>query len=435
LWATETSNEMKAQAGFVNDIVASFVRSNPHNELIWVAAPTLAMAIDAEPLAPSAVHTALRHVGATFATGRGAHTVQVGRRMFYWDHANPGRTLRPIINRASMADPATEVAGRRVPSAAFGLLAARQLAADFVTHARERFDHEPRFSAVLRALLAGVRALARAETLVDPATTDVLVVASQHSTITRAAVLVARHRGIASVYVPHAPMGVNRQYADLPTDYAGLRGDAEVEVYQRLGVRGDLAVVGDPAVPASEGVARRTNDVLFAVSPHGDRELRRQLAEVLQVVPGVTVVLHPSMGRIPQPYHGVVKTAPGPTQLHLLRGARALLQCRSGTGLEALALGIPVVEMSARDELPAYYYLAEPHVRFATTAAEIEAGLRAADCDDGSAGREWAATWCGAVGLDAVRRALDLLDAAAAHGPRGPLLDGWADLVTWHTFG
>ena len=61
--------------------------------------------------------------------------------------------------------------------------------------------------------------------------------------------LAAREAGIATVYIPHAPVISDARLVDLPVDYAGLRGPAEVDHYEALGAPGErLAVVGNAAL-------------------------------------------------------------------------------------------------------------------------------------------------------------------------------------------
>ena len=74
----------------------------------------------------------------------------------------------------------------------------------------------------------------------------------------RALVLAAREAGIATVYIPHAPVISDARLVDLPVDYAGLRGPAEVDHYESLGAPGKrLTVVGNPAMGEQGARAQR----------------------------------------------------------------------------------------------------------------------------------------------------------------------------------
>jgi hypothetical protein len=286
--------------------------------------------------------------------------------------------------------------------------------------------------------LAGARALARANSLVKTGRTKLLVVGTQHAPNMRALLAIARQREIPSVYFPHAPAADNRQYADLPCDYAGLRGAGEVHLYRRLGVDGDLPVVGNPAVPDVIGGQPRTlsEDPVFAVSPHPPAVLADLFRLAASVLGGENVVVAPHprsdvrhLMRFMPPSWRLV---PGGRTLDVLRrGPRFVVQHSSGVAWEALALGIPVIQIGYVDARANYPLIASPFALFAHSTATLsdaveEASRRSSRRDDRDELRRWATHWCGSVGREATEACSALIQQALAGGPRPELLlDGW----------
>jgi hypothetical protein len=115
----------------------------------------------------------------------------------------------------------------------------------------------------------------------------------------------------------------------------------------------------------------------------------------------------------------------------LLRaGPPVVVQHSSGVALEALHLGIPVIELSYPGKATLYPFIREPHVRFASTSAELSAAAAAASAEARDAGRRealvgWARKWASPTGAEAGERAVALVERAVAEGPRGPIWDPW----------
>jgi len=112
----------------------------------------------------------------------------------------------------------------------------------------------------------------------------------------------------------------------------------------------------------------------------------------------------------------------------LRRGPAAVVQRSSGVALEALQLGVPVVELSFPGDTPVYPFIREPFVHVAADAERLRERLRA--CRDTDPSRrselvEWARHWVAAAGPDAVSRATAVVERAKGRGPLGPIWDTW----------
>ena len=102
---------------------------------------------------------------------------------------------------------------------------------------------------IVYGCLVGAAMLSLAEAAVRARRPRVAVVSSAHGLAARALAMCAREQNLPSVYIPHAPALADAELADLPFDYAALRGRGEVEHYAGWGVDpGRLAVAGDPSI-------------------------------------------------------------------------------------------------------------------------------------------------------------------------------------------
>ena len=407
--------------------------------LLWAAAPTALLdhasagtpRDGAGPAHTEATKTLLASVG----RGRGSTLTMVGDVLFAYEGANPAATLEPVIDavaRGRGSAPAVRTVRPPVVDLARGLQARRR-----ATQAAAKELPAGLPESLTRALQAAVRATTRATAALDALRPRLVVLASQHSTSSRSFIHAARQRAIPTAYLPHAPVADTYQYRDLPTDFAGLRGPREVDFYRALGAAGDLAVVGNPqgdvVPPARLDPAAA---VIFAPRPQSPEQLRAQIAEVAAAAPEVVVSPHPRMrGKARYddlwPAHWAVHD--GWTADLLRRDHPCVIQRSSGVAWEAMAHGVPVIELATdSDAPPAYLVIREPYARLCRAGAELGPAVAASRTDAGDPmARQrltmWAAEWCSATGRDAVEQAAAWVeDCAAAPGPAGPLLDHWA---------
>jgi hypothetical protein len=406
--------------------------------LLWSAAPTALLDLP-QASSPAARWRAAPAGAKTLLSGvagaRGSVLTVVGEVLFAYEGANPTATLRPVIDAraAAVGTPPIERTVRpKLTTLATGLRDARRVAAEVAAELGTELPE-----ALTRALQAAVRARARAEVTFDAVQPRLVVLASQHSTASRSLIHAARRRGIPTAYLAHAPAADTYQYRDLPTDFAGLRGAREVDFYRSLGAVRAPAVVGNPQahveVPAHLDAS---GSVIFAPRPQPPDQVRAQVALVDAVAPDVVVSTHPRM-RGKARYAGLW---PAHWEEHdgwtvdLLRGDHpCTIQMSSGVAWEAMAHGVPVIELSSPGgPPPSYLVIREPHARICATEAELAAAVAAARVDAvDPAARErlrgWASEWCTATGSDAVALTVAWIDDCLAAGDApGPLLDHWA---------
>ena len=380
------------------------------------------------------------HLVAAQARQRGVQILLQGRVTFAIDGTNLSRVLKPLIETRTVHE---GNASRTLP-----VLNQRRLL--YWTKLATRYANSLIQSAKQAGLpvwpkevrtycLAGARALVRAEGALTSDKTGLLVVATQHAPNMRALLATARQRAVPSVYFPHAPTAANRQYSDLPVDYAGLRGAGEVDFYRQCGVSGDLPQVGNPGVgDFLEDQARILKEApVFAVSPHDAAVLADLFRLTVSAIgaENVLVAPHPRSDR-----KELTRNMPlswglwskGTTLDLLRRGPKFVVQHSSGVAWEALALGIPVIQLSYPKESAPYPVIARPYVLFAhSTPSLSEAVAQAVALSSDRKGRDelrsWATYWCDSVGRRAREACVELINQALQGGLRSDvLLDGWA---------
>jgi hypothetical protein len=281
--------------------------------------------------------------------------------------------------------------------------------------------------------------LAYFEEILNTARPNLVVVASQHDPRVRALLLLARKRGVASIYFPHAPLARNPQYADVPTDFAGMRGPGEVrtlktelpEFHEE-----SVWVVGNPAVDgdACPDVDREKPGIM-ALSNVPSDHIRQEMQMVADAGYGDMVVApHPAakIGVIERHLpSGWSLARDNGTRDLLLEGHPYLIQSGSGVALESLALGIPTVELTTGVGFPNYYFIDERYVYFVSTSKELSAiwgSLLDSGAEASKRARwiEWAEYWCAYTGSVAADKALGLLEEADDKGQQADaVLDGW----------
>lgn len=258
-----------------------------------------------------------------------------------------------------------------------------------------------------------------------------LVVATQHSAAVRCFIAAARDLAIPSIYIPHAPAADNPQYADLPVDHAWLRGSREMEFYKQAGASPDrMAIVGSAGIPELPATIEASHEIVVAPSTWSRPELEAFFTVIRTSGIGPFVVCpHPGSDvKALQQLAGVGNhVLVGTRTFDRLRAGGVLLQHSSGVALEALLLGLPVIEVSTSGRAPSYPFIQEPQVSFARTPKELRAHV-AHHLHPSTAERdarvELAREWCVQTGPDAeaaIGRNLRLGQVA-----QEPLLDVWS---------
>jgi hypothetical protein len=323
---------------------------------------------------------------------------------------------------------------------------AEKLAERFIVTAKDegfRLPLSPK--RVYRQLFSCARAVAHFEAILRAVGPSAAIVATTHSAHARALMLAARGAGTATVYIPHAPVISDARLVDLPVDYAGLRGPAEVDHYEALGAPGErLAVVGNAALSERdpELTKQRLREPVLATGAD-DPEALRATIELARSVLGERCVLspHPRTDRdslrelMPDGW----RLWDGRTFDLLQRDPPALIQSSSGVALEGLKLGIPTIELSFPKAEPNYPFLRDPPVLFASNTEQLRGALRRARRLRRWPWRrkrllEWSQMWVSATGEAAATAAAELVERAAATGqhPDGPIWDAWSSSAEPH---
>lgn len=417
-------------------LARAYLAAQRDDDLAWSVVPDLVTAAKAVPAPRRAGHRAAlamgTDLGRALSTTRGPALFRSGHVYFASTSTQQLRVLAPVM--ASMGG-AVRVSWPRLRGTAF--LAARRKATACHDRLTAWFgDHGVFTDPVLVDLLT--RSALMAEKMrVLAAGRDVRMVAvgSQHNAAARSVLVGARDLGVTTAYIPHAPVARNANYEDLPTDVALLRGDAEEEHYTALGADGRIDVVGDPSLgPLPSDPVPWAGAAVAALPPTDSLKFSSYLAFLraadlrdLQVAP------HPRTDE------QVLRAAMDPSWVTLSgastfaalneRGASAVVQYGSGVGLEALLLGLPVIDICPQGSAPDYPYLDDPLVCSVSTTEQLaeclfnrqksSAGLR-------SARTVYARRWVGTSGRQSARLAAGALDRALELGRSGALLlDGW----------
>jgi hypothetical protein len=282
----------------------------------------------------------------------------------------------------------------------------------------------------------GRAALGRAiaERILEQQRPTSIVVATQHAPLIRALLATLRSAKIPTLYVPHAPVADNYEYADLPFDFAGLRGPAEIAHYVALEAdESRLSDCGDPSLNGveMEGPSGPGRLPVFAVSPWSGDEKAWLWETARAGMPSGTIVApHPRS----QPKELSDQLAPGWSiadgvrTVDLLRtSASVLVQSSSGVGLEGLRLGLPLVDFRPPGTEPNYHFLRHPCVdvvRDHQSLRTIMAERNAPSSDAAVQARiAWATQWSSRTGSAASTAIEELVDTIPSRGVQKPLLD------------
>lgn len=406
--------------------------ARPRSTLYWCVRPTLFETLEepvnANPyIETSAVHRAFDALG----SGSGMRYRTQGGDLFTAFTKTEGRVLRAVMSgRLSTGRPVRAPARPQARAMAPLLVEAVRTFLAVIDDCRSA-GLQPDPIKLARKLARTALTLAEADRLLRGQAIRTVVVSNQHSPGPRAVLAAAHAQGKRSVYLPHAPVADSPFYADLPVTAAGLRGPLEQQHYLDLGAdEAGLFVVGDPSVlPPSPVPQDRELGIVWALSPCPKAELEAMAALIMSAgIDVVTVAPHPSSN-----LRTVREAIPDGWPLHrgrtydlLRRGPCVVIQRSSGVGLEALALGLPTVELSFGGVKPLYPFIRPPFVLLAGDSEALNAAVsqaRSFGPEDRERLREWARGWSSAWGEAAVQRASAILDDTETIRPPRLLLD------------
>jgi hypothetical protein len=420
--------------------IAEFNRGRKGDDLAWVGLPTLVAMLQnrglepiaARPLEPERRRSLLERSHPAAVGGWHA----AGDLLLLAQTENQRRVLIPIAERVGPVEPVPEV--DPAPELDRDLAArAIELADDLVASARQASIELPAEPIVLyRTMLRAARALVACGTMLEALQPKGVVVATAHSNAPRALALAARRAGVLSAYVPHAPLIANLRLADLPVDVAALRGPLEVERYVAAGASRDgLVAIGNPAAPPPASVSARLDaDGLPAFAlPTDDEWALERLVDLVHAALGDRVIASPhpraDRERLAELLPAGWAVWDGATAELLASGVSALIQASSGAGLEALQLGIPLIDLRFPGTAPNYPYLADPLIPSVATADDLSAAVAAAvdaPPERRAALRGLAQGWVAAGGEEAAKAGAAALERSLAAERRdAPIWDSW----------
>jgi hypothetical protein len=408
-------------------------------ELLWSVIPNIALSLispEAEFSEPRALVASARNLARALGRTRGPSITRIGTLLVVSTSVQTSRVLEPISQELeTRLGPRTPVHPPVVGLARFDQ--ERRRATRLVGELRAQLaeggcDLPP---GAREEVLATAIVLARTKLLFAAERPALVLVASQHNSATRAVLAAARDTAIRTAYIPHAPVAENWWYRDLPVQHALLRGAAEVEFYRAAGVDTTrLAVVGDPSVDEpTDPPPPRDEPVMFATTPAPPDDLLAMFRVVAEANLGaVEVAPHPRMDsadlREISPPEWTFNPLASTYDRLATQGAAALVQYSSGVGLEALGLGVAVVNLVNPGREPNYPYLNSPHVANVSSSDELRTAIAQIDRGPGAAEerRLYARTWCARVGRSAATAAADAIVALSGDPGGGEmLLDGW----------
>ena len=409
--------------------------------LYWAVAPELALALTGGSMkvVRSPQHLALQSVRRSFIRSAGPKLIRVGPVLVVSTSNQTDRVFAPVIRTLSQRF------GKAVPSTLPRLTV-------------EAFRHSHSRTIALRRELGGEGALPegtnrrlldetidqssilieRARRLMGSADApSVVMVATQHGAAVRSVLAAINDFSeVTSVYIPHAPVARNAFYADLPVHHAILRGPAEVGVYEAMGAPlSRMSSAGDPSIGwRTEAFAPAGDVLLYALSSEDPTAIQEEVNLIAEACVGeVEVSLHPLMRN----RSDIKAMLPGPWRLNPLTstydrmasaGFRAVVQRSSGVGLEALGLGLPVIDLCAPGRKPNYHYLTEPDVAIVSSgpglARALDAAVRTDQADQ--VRRRLAGEWVQSVGdVAASAIAGEVVRIVEAGWSQSLILDGW----------
>lgn len=268
---------------------------------------------------------------------------------------------------------------------------------------------------------------------IEQASPRIVITASTELAFSRLAVSACRELEVPTMYVPHAPTANNRIYADIPHDYAALRGVADWTYYASLGAKtGRATVVGDQSFDVSPIRSHSNPPVLLFATGFGSSDTLEDSIKAVQrsIGPFVRIVLAPHPRgrnralRIARKL--AVEVVPNSLRtaqaLTLLNVALAVTEHSSGVALEILAHGVPVRSLSSQ---PNYLYEEELGVNPIERAELVETLVQSIEDADTFRGRRVDVTqYIAATGDKATRAICEAIAKPLAPQPDG-MLDSW----------
>lgn len=405
---------------------------NPENEdLIWSAGPTMErlLAIGQPTRWPAATEAAADSARRVSGTTSVRHVVFEGT-MLVWTTENQRRVLAASLPRC-----------REIQAPSSGTRSARGLGAlalsGPVRAVVASLADVPRVmrGGLARELYRAARATEMARRVLEDGV-ERIVVASQHDTLIRALLRAGHRAGLPTAYIPHSTYFDDPRYRDLPVDLALLPGDAELNLYADLGARqAGLVTVGMATIPKVPAGAVDTSRWFLALSAddHADNQRTLNMAAEAGLEPDQAIVLpHPRTTRRTLRYAEETgyQVLSGRTIDLVVARRHPVVAAGSGILLEALCLGVPVVDLrdaGGRGRRPA---LEAPELDRVSDVEGLSAALRRLQASGGfnPALTSWTRRWVAATGADAA----DRVETALATMPRaaGPLaLDRWSALL------
>lgn len=428
--------------------IAAFAAEHSDDPLVWCDAPRLGSMVYARMAQPHRVPSELARTevkrmrdNQTARRQRLAPGVTGGLVgdgcVFMASNTNMRRAQAPLYERFG---PVRRVS--RQTGASYWH--ARRLLRRAVAGARELIDHlrrgEVEFpidsAAICLRFMRTARLIGYWEDLLASESPKVAVVGSVTAPRGRALVHAAERAAVPTVYIPHSPQStVNVELAAMPMDYAGLRGTEETAYLADQGVDRDrLDVVGDPTIsPQAPPEIDAGLGPAFAAGLEDMARLSPLVGTIHEALGHrVTVGRHPATDPAVarDSFPAEWRIFDGRTYDLLTSGPPMVVQHSSGVALEALHLGIPVIELQYPGRPALYPFTREPYVRFASTSEELSAAAAAASADAVDADRRaalvgWARSWSSPTGAEAGERAVAVVERAAAQGPRGRIWDPW----------
>lgn len=257
-----------------------------------------------------------------------------------------------------------------------------------------------------------------------------VVVAATDHLFTRVAAVVARERGIPTIYVPHAPTHIRQENADAPFDALLLRGSGCSSYYAMLGAKDEqVASVGDRSIPEIR-LGGEPIGLLFATTanaPCEDLTEKLQLTSRALNIPSEQILICPHpRGRSRALHAGKslgIAVAEERTAQVLLRldPQYFVTEASSGARLEAELMGIATLSLAA----PSYNFeFTLPSLSLDTCDDQALEGLEGQVSQLPKIERSRRASmWVAAVGREASERVEQGVEEVgfASH----PALDAW----------
>lgn len=357
--------------------------------------------------------------------------------LFQADGLTQHRHAEPIMRE--LGDPSTPPASIRAPAWRIRVAARRavRLAEGLLREARAGDVWVPpgAVQSIYGIFLWASRMLLDADTLLRTLEPRAAVVFATPNVGPRALVCAARRAGVPSVYFPHSAVLTDPTFNDLPTDFAGVRGPSEADYFREI-VEDDarVRVTGNASVFPHEPPGQDPS-LPPVLAPPIEERLLREVVDVIGGEPAVVVSPHPLAEMSGDELRAVIPAGwriwSGSTLELLRRGAPFLIQQSSGVSLEAMLLGIPVIELQLSPGEPVNYpMIREPYVRVVSTREDYaEAAKQYRRAADDPAARQrlldWAQRWSHPLGSSAAQRAAALIDEAGLGAPPGPIWDAW----------